>query len=47
MIEERETRAEEGRGLFCSGDGFTRGRVHLALEHGMATGDRVADSFGA
>jgi predicted NAD/FAD-dependent oxidoreductase len=34
--------ALEEAGLFLAGDVFTGGRVHLALENGMATGDRMA-----
>ncbi len=46
LLEEEAFRAREGAGLFFTGDGFTGGRVHLALEHGVAVGERVAAADG-
>ncbi len=39
-------RAHEGEGLFFTGDGFTGGRAQLAMEHGVTTGERVAEMLG-
>jgi predicted NAD/FAD-dependent oxidoreductase len=41
-FEPRRFSALEEAGLFLAGDVFTGGRVHLALENGMAAGDRMA-----
>ncbi len=41
-LDERAVHAYETGGLFFTGDAFTGGRAHLALEHGVGVGERVA-----
>ena len=41
-LDERAFHTYEAGGLFFTGDAFTGGRAHLALEHGVGVGERVA-----